>query len=49
MLNIDDKIIFLLTLEHYGDCVLNTAVGHNLLNTLRGQHVHIWQENESAS
>ena len=32
-------------LGHYGGCVLNTAVGHQLLNTLRGQHVHIWQEN----
>ncbi|VAW31321.1 Transcriptional regulator, MerR family [hydrothermal vent metagenome] len=34
-------------LEHYGDCVLNTAVGHSLLNTLRGQHVHIWQEDNA--
>lgn len=34
-------------LGHYGGCVLNTAVGHQLLNTLRGQHVHIWQENDA--
>lgn len=34
-------------LEHYGGCVLNTAVGHQLLNTLRGQHVHVWQENDA--
>lgn len=34
-------------LGHYGGCVLNTAVGHQLLNTLRGQHVHIWQENNA--
>ena len=34
-------------LGHYGGCVLNTAVGHHLLNTLRGQHVHIWQENDA--
>lgn len=34
-------------LEHYGGCVLNTAVGHQLLSTLRGQHVHIWQENDA--
>jgi DNA-binding transcriptional MerR regulator len=34
-------------LGHYGSCVLNTAVGHQLLNTLRGQHVHIWQENDA--
>ena len=33
-------------LGHYGGCVLNTAVGHQLLNTLRGQHVHIWQVND---
>ena len=34
-------------LGHYGGCMLNTAVGHQLLNTLRGQHVHIWQENDA--
>jgi DNA-binding transcriptional MerR regulator len=34
-------------LGHYGGCVLNTAVGHQLLNTLRGQHVHVWQENDA--
>ncbi len=34
-------------LGHYGGCVLNTAVGHQLLNTLRGQHVHIWQEGDA--
>ncbi|MCP4419386.1 MAG: hypothetical protein GY805_22460, partial [Chloroflexi bacterium] len=34
-------------LGHYGGCVLNTAVGHQLLNTLRGQHIHVWQENNA--
>lgn len=34
-------------LGHYGGCVLNTAVGHQLLHTLRGQHVHVWQENSA--
>ena len=34
-------------LGHYGGCVLNSAVGHHLLNTLRGQHVHLWQENNA--
>ncbi|WP_420644524.1 MerR family transcriptional regulator [Candidatus Leptofilum sp.] len=34
-------------LGHYGGCVLNTAVGHQLLNTLWGQHVHVWQENDA--
>lgn len=34
-------------LGHYGGCVLNTAVGHQLINTLQGQHVHIWQENDA--
>jgi len=34
-------------LGHYGSCVLNTAVGHQLLNTLRGQHVHVWQDNDA--
>ncbi len=34
-------------LGHYGGCVLNTAVGHQLINTLRGQHVHVWQENDA--
>lgn len=34
-------------LGHYGGCMLNTAVGRQLLNTLRGQHVHVWQENDA--
>ena len=34
-------------LGHYGGCVLNSAVGHQLLDTLRGQHVHVWQENDA--
>lgn len=34
-------------LGHYGGCVLNTAVGHQLLSTLRGQHVHVWQESDA--
>lgn len=34
-------------LGHYGGCMLNTAVGHDLLNTLRGQHIHVWQKNDA--
>ena len=32
-------------LMEHTDCVLNSSAGHAILKELRGQHVHIWQEN----
>lgn len=33
-------------LQEHTNCVLTSSAGHAILDRLRGQHVHIWQENE---
>lgn len=35
-------------LVQYTNCVLNTRAGRNILDRLRGQHVHVWQESDDA-
>ncbi len=34
-------------LQEHTNCVLNSSTGHAILDRLRGQHVHIWQENHA--
>ena len=33
-------------LQEHTNCVLNSSTGHAILDRLRGQHVHIWQEKD---